>query len=194
MAKDKKQAFDKYPGESAKRYSAFCSYRNLSPEDRSLSRIAKETAKTQTPANIRSRLRQLKQWSAEDNWVSRCESWDEEQERKYREGLDLKRKESQKRQSDIALVLMDKGIKRLAMVNPSLNPEDMSVAEAIRVIEIGTRMERHALGVPDQIVKHTEPDNNGQDDEIMDKLMNDPIATELMSRLTARQREILEKG
>lgn len=181
MGKDQPRLFDKYPGESAKRYAAFCKYRNMPPEERTLIKVAQELATTKTPANIRSKLTQLKHWSSQDKWVSRCEAWDAEQERIYRKGLEEKQKEMQKRQANIALVVVGKAVERLKQVNPSVSPDDMTVAEAIRLLEIGTRMERHALGEPDQIVKHTEVVHG-----LSEELLKDPAAVELLSKLSAR--------
>lgn len=199
MAKEQIKLYDKFPGENAKRYSSFCEYRNLLPQERSLSKVAKKTASAQTPVKIRSRLTQLKHWSSEDKWQARCEAWDADQEQAFRDNLSEKQKKMSERQANIALTVIGKAVDRLKQINAALNPEEISVAEAIRLLEMGTRMERHALGVPDTVIRRTETDNGGSgraesDDRDVDMLVNDPIAAELMQKLAERERQLMGRS
>lgn len=145
--------WDKDPDESSKRYFAFCLYRDMGANERSLSKVAKELAgANKMPA--RSRLKHLKEWSSEGKWVSRVEAWDVEQDRLARIADEQAKKKMKKRKLDTALLIYSKTLKRIQLLNPELDPKDLKVSDALKGIEIASKLETQALGEPDQIIKH----------------------------------------
>lgn len=67
--------WDRQPGETAKAYEGFVTYRDLGPK-RSVRLVSEALAKTQTV---------IKRWSSAHNWVSRVSAWDSLPSRKVEE-------------------------------------------------------------------------------------------------------------
>lgn len=183
-ADPKIKPWDKQPDESSKRYYAFCLYRDMGANERSLSKVAKELAGANT-GRIKGRLKRVKEWSAQDKWVSRAEAWDVEQDRLTRQAHDKAIKAMAKRHVDISLLLQQKAVERLKELHPALDTKDLKPADALKAIEIATKLERQTLGEPDAIIKHEGEIKSG-DNELTEQILNDPEATELACKLFER--------
>jgi hypothetical protein len=138
--------WDKQPGESNKRYYAFCLYRDMGAQERSLSKVADEINVGKKP----SKVRLLERWSIEGHWVKRCEGWDTEQDRKKRVYMDKALKAQARKYLDVAITAQGKGVKSLQAFNPDLEP--LKPLDAMKLITEAVKLECLALGVPSDIV------------------------------------------
>jgi hypothetical protein len=138
--------WERQDGETSLRYAAFCRYRDMGPEERSLAKVAKEMA----PAKTRLKLGQLKDWSAWDKWQIRVRAWDDEQDRIKRAYMNKALKGQARKYLDIAITAQSKGVKSLQAYNPDLEP--MKPLESMRFINEAVKLECLALGVPSEIV------------------------------------------
>src|SRR5690606_16376836 len=87
-------------------------------------------------------------------WVQRAQAWDREQDRLYSEGLAERRRDMAERHARIASALQAKIVARLQSLDPAARtPNDIA-----RWLEVATRVERLALGLPDSTTAHTGPD------------------------------------
>lgn len=136
------ELWDRQPGESSKRYFAFCKYRDMGPQERSLAKVAKEIA----PVKTSSKLRVLQDWSSKDNWVERVTAWDEEQDRIKREYMEKALKAQSRKYLDMALTVQGKAVKSFQHHNPDLEP--LKPLEAMRLLSEAVKLECLALGVP----------------------------------------------
>ncbi|VVB51250.1 Uncharacterised protein [uncultured archaeon] len=150
--------------------------------ERSLSKVAEELA----PAKTTPKLRQLKEWSSEDNWVSRVTAWDVEQDRLLRIEHQKAKKKMAKTHMDLAHLAEGRGAKKLHTINLDLNPEEMTVMEALKAIELGTKLERLTLGEPDTLIQHSESINTKTDCGNTEEILNDPETADLACKLFAR--------
>ncbi|MEV5768831.1 hypothetical protein AB0L34_30280 [Micromonospora sp. NPDC052213] len=81
-------------------------------------------------------------------------SWDREEDRLYAEGLAEQRRDMARRHARVASALQAKLVARLQTLDASkLTPGDVA-----RWLEVSTRVERLALGLPDSTTAHTGPD------------------------------------
>ena len=148
------KSWDKQLGESSKRYNAFCLYRDMGAQERSLSKVAKELAGANKIPK-RSRITHLKEWSAEDKWVARCEAWDKEQDRIKRAYMEKALKSMARKHLDIAITLQGKALKRLQSINLDLDPDALTPMEAQRILNDALKLECLVLGRPTEILQHT---------------------------------------
>ncbi|MEU8387512.1 hypothetical protein [Micromonospora sp. NPDC048843] len=87
-------------------------------------------------------------------WVQRAQTWDRDEDRLYAEGLAEQRRNMARRQARIASTLQATLVTRLQALDASkLGPGDIA-----RWLEVATRVERLALGLPDSTTAHTGPD------------------------------------
>lgn len=176
------KSWQRWPGESTKQHAAFTRY--LHTHQRTLLKTAKELASDQTPQKIRSKLTQIKKWSAENDWISRAAAFDEEQERIFQKEIHEKQRAMMQLQADTGRALIEIAQKRFA----ATKPEDLSVSEAIKLLDLGTKIERAILGKSDRVKDTEEPGYFSG--PLFEELMNDSKAAKLMALLTERAKEI----
>ncbi|MGC4850563.1 hypothetical protein [Micromonospora inaquosa] len=86
--------------------------------------------------------------------VQRAQTWDRDEDRLYAEGLAEQRRDKARRQARIASTRQATLVTRLQALDASkLGPRDIA-----RWLEVATRVERLALGLPDSTTAHTGPD------------------------------------
>jgi hypothetical protein len=137
-------AWDRQEDEPEKAYGYFVLYRDLG-RTRTVAKVATEVNKS------RDYLHKLAtRWK----WVQRAQAWDREEDRLYVEGLAEQRRDMAKRHARIAGALQAKLVARLQ----SLDASKLSPADIARWLEVATRVERLALGLPDSTTAHTGPD------------------------------------
>jgi hypothetical protein len=178
------ELWDKQPKESSLRYFAFCRYRDMGPLDRSLAKVAKELE----PIKTKSKLGQLQEWSAKDNWVARVTAWDVEQDKLQRIEHQKALKAMAKKHVDIALTIQGKAAKRLKQLNPDILPDDLSPMDALRFMEMAIKLERQTLGEPDQIIQHTGEIKTEVTSGLSEQILSDPEAADLACKLYERLR------
>lgn len=136
--------WDRQHKEPEKAYSYFALYREFG-RSRTVAKVATEVHKS------RDYLHKL---ATEWSWVRRARAWDAEQDRLYGEGLAERRRDMADRHARIAGALQAKIVARLQALDASkLSPGDIA-----RWLEVATRVERLALGLPDSTTAHTGPD------------------------------------
>lgn len=136
--------WDRQHSEPEKAYGYFVLYRDLG-RTRTVAKVATEVNKS------RDYLHKLATvWK----WVQRAQAWDREEDRLYVEGLAEQRRDMAKRHARIASALQAKLVTRLQ----NLDPSKLSPGDVARWLEVATRVERLALGLPDSTTAHTGPD------------------------------------
>jgi len=129
--------WDRQPGETARAWEAFTTYRDDGPA-RSLRRTADRLGKSHSL---------IEGWSVRWAWVSRCAAWDEDQERARAVELAQARRDATRRHVDLATAALE----RVATALEDLDPEALAPSDLIRWLDIAVRVERQALGMPDRI-------------------------------------------
>ncbi|BCJ61548.1 hypothetical protein [Micromonospora endophytica] len=136
--------WDRQDREPEKAYGYFVLYRDLG-RTRTVAKVATEVNKS------RDYLHKL---ATAWKWVQRAQAWDREEDRLYVEGLAEQRRDMAKRHARISSALQAKIVARLQTIDASkLSPGDIA-----RWLEVATRVERLALGLPDSTTSHTGPD------------------------------------
>ena len=147
-------AWGRQEGEPEVAYTYFVTYRDLG-RTRTVSKVADRVNKSRNYVhNLASRWR----------WVARTRAFDSEQDRMYAESLAERRREMADRHARIASALQGKLITRLQ----SLDPSKLSPADVARWLEVATRIERLALGLPDATTAHTGIDGGPIEVEVDD--------------------------
>ncbi|WDZ84048.1 hypothetical protein [Micromonospora cathayae] len=136
--------WDRQRGEPERAYGYFAVYRDFG-RTRSVAKVATEVHKS------REYLHKL---ATKWRWVQRAQAWDREEDRLYAEGLAEQRRDMARRHARIASALQGKIVARLQ----SLDASKLSPGDIARWLEVATRVERLALGLPDSTTAHTGPD------------------------------------
>lgn len=105
-------------GDTNKSYQAFCVYRNLG-EGRTLEEATKQfyynTKESHKPPNelkgFQSKFRQMRKWSAENNWINRVSAYDDYLDEQARTDIEEERREAMEIQKKIARVALKKGFR-----------------------------------------------------------------------------------
>ena len=142
--------WERQPGESPKAYRAFCIYRDMPPEFRSLRAVADRYYGGAGGGTVTKRLRvpgQIQKWSIQWRWVERARAWDDEQDRIAREEHRRAIREMRERHAREAVALQQKALERLR----SLNPDDLSPRDLLSFIVEAAKLERISRGEPETI-------------------------------------------
>lgn len=182
--------WERQPGESSVASVAFVAYRDAGPT-RSLTQAARALDKNRTT---------LGEWSRQWRWVERTELWEREQDRVRREAqVDAVRRMAE-RHAEIALAMITKAILRLVGgVDPrtgreveAIDPSTLTAYEAIRLVDVGVRIERLARGEPTVAVAHA-GEVSAFDSDLARAIIEDPVASSLacdiLDRLVCVPRE-----
>lgn len=139
--------YERLPSDTDKSFAAFQLFRDLPPEVRSIDEIAKMTGKSKSL---------IQQWSAKHRWQSRARAWDATLDRRKREA-DLKALEKMReRQLNLALSMQNVGgieIRKLLKQADKESASVITVADLLKFIEQGTKLERLTRGEPGEIVQ-----------------------------------------
>ncbi|WP_195985365.1 hypothetical protein [Clostridium sp. D33t1_170424_F3] len=126
--KDKNALWERQPGESAKAYEAFASYRDFGAE-RSIQKVSQALSKS---------LTLIKRWSSEWNWVERSRAWDNELAQQAKAAAVKRVRDMTGRHINIAMQLQKKALEALA----ALDLEEMSPKDIKEFIKAATELER----------------------------------------------------
>jgi hypothetical protein len=126
------------PGESAKAFQAFATYRDLGAE-RSLERVGKELGKTRQA---------LDGWSTRFDWQARVRAFDEYVASRAADKAVESATSVRARQAQHAKAIQLRAVQKFAASGPA----DMSVAEATRAFQVGADVERKALGIDEKVL------------------------------------------
>lgn len=166
---DDREPWDRQPGETHRQYSRFRTFLELGR-----GRTLKQTAEMLQAVGDTVSYRVLQQYGYQFQWTVRAEAHDYDQDRLERERLLTLRREMTGRHRKLAAGLTSKAV--AAMQN--LQPGDLSTLDIVRFIETAARLERAALGGPDQTVALTGPGGDT------------PVAVEDFSRYTPEERKV----
>jgi hypothetical protein len=145
--------WERYEQEPVRAYAAFCCYRDLGAT-RSLDEVTRKLYPVRQEAK-RALVGRIGEWSTRWSWVERARAWDDEMDRHNRESqMDMVR-EMNRRHVGEAKALQAKALEALK----KLNAETMTAPEVLRFIVEAAKLERVAVGVPDEVqqVQHTGP-------------------------------------
>lgn len=131
------------PDESAKAYQAFEVYRDMGA-DRSLERVGQLLGKSTVT---------VERWSTANDWQARVRAFDEAAAAKAADKALEDAASVRARQAAHAKAIQLRAMQKIA----TMDPGDMSMAEATRAWQVGAEAERKALGLADR-VEHSGPD------------------------------------
>ena len=140
--------WERQDGETSKAYEAFCAYRDMGP-DRSLRKVSQILNKSVTT---------LTKWSTPNNWLERCQAWDDEQERIARKEQINDIKKMRKRHADLATAMLVKAAKALAKIPES----EIKASDVSRMVEVASRLEQKSRGDTTDAVEMREAEEKQQ--------------------------------
>lgn len=173
--------WEKQPSESDPAFAAFVAYRDLG--------LLRSTAKAAKAIGKSKRL--IDGWSSKNSWRIRVSAWDAEVDRIDRLELLDQRRQMRERHVTLAIDLQEKVI---AVLDQLGDNEDLAVKyfadpnALIRVVDVATKLERAALGEPDQHQVTIKNNSKGDDpDEVDFDALSDE---EIQARMVELQREL----
>lgn len=140
--------WERQVGESAKAFEAFTKYRDMTPGERSIRKVAQNLSKSATL---------IKNWSARYGWVERATAWDDEEDRKTRVEQDEARRKMNKTHADLGTALLVKAAKGLK----AIPDEELTAADVARLVEVGSKLERQARGMKENAVLEITGEDGG---------------------------------
>jgi len=130
--------------ETPKSFAAFCVYRDMNPQERSLPNTAIAVGKSRSLMDA---------WSQKYGWVERAAAWDDEQDRLKREADQKAQieaiKEMRKRHTKVAVKMIDKAE---AAIDEILAGE-IKPADIPRIVDIATKLERISRGDAGEVIE-----------------------------------------
>lgn len=155
--------WERRPDESPEAWAAFCVYRDLSPRERSLSRVAdavcapREDGEPRTADTVPGHI---KDWCSAYDWVPRSGAYwqhiDDEQQRAFL----AERRAIARRHARLAEDLQRHGAHVLKKLQAA--GRGLSHGAAVRALVDGIKLERQAVGLTDQLleVRHADADGS----------------------------------
>lgn len=134
--------WERQDGESAKAYEAFQLYRDASPSDRSLRKLAEQIGKSRTL---------IERWSSGHEWGERVAAWDAHNDAIRRAAMAAEAQMMGERHARLARRVLDMVAEKLE----SIDPTDLPPAQLSRLIDTASKLERLALGEPSERVETT---------------------------------------
>jgi hypothetical protein len=172
--------WDRQLDESAQAYAAFVVYRN-DRLDRSLSQVRRKCGKNRSV---------YERWSKEWDWVARCRAFDVFEEKRIREEETRALADMRRRHIEEALAVQalgGLGLNKL-LTKERRNPDEITLTpdQVLKLIEIGTRVERLNRGEPDTVVEQREERSSDDNRRDLRKLLADPGAAEAIRTLSRK--------
>jgi len=147
MPDDKREPWEKRPGETQRAYEAFCIYMGMGPLERSL-RAVHDELYGEDAANIR----HVERWSRDHDWVDRAEAHDQHVNDQILKELESERVRSRLKRIRAGDELLERGLELL----DSLNLQDGEWQDAIRALKEADRILR--AGHDDEPTQNIEAD------------------------------------
>lgn len=172
--------WDRIPGETRRAFAAFTDYCRMGPgrsvwklydHYREMRRLRLESLgsedgpKADPPTQ---RHRTMVEWSSKYNWVARSQAWDTEQARIRAEAEEQALLDMYQRHIGLAITAQERVAEKLSSASGGL----MSTAEAARLLEVATRLERESRGVekdPELRVIIEYPDEQDDPERLVEK-------------------------
>lgn len=130
--------WERQAGETPLEYRKFCAYRDMRPADK----IAKPRSLQELAGEMKVSLQHLKAVSRKNNWVSRCEEYDAYIDEKARAQCEAEIIEMRKNHALLASQMLKKAAKRLL----TISEEEITVADIVRMVDVGVKIERLSRG------------------------------------------------
>lgn len=140
--------WERQPRETTLMYSRYLVFRDLGP-----GRVLRQTQEVLNATGDPIKRGQLYNVSSTYCWAERAEAFDRDQDRLERERLTRMRREMTERHRKIATNLMATGLKALAEITKT--PAAITPNEVVRLLALGVKVERAALGEPEQTIAVT---------------------------------------
>jgi hypothetical protein len=152
--------WERLPGESDKAFAAFIAYRDTAEKDRSIPKCVAAYYGGESSAKVR----QWQRWSSDFRWQERVQAWTDEQDRVATAARLREIEAMNARHASEARALQQKALTRLQ----TLQPSELSPGLLLRYLLDAARLERSAMGEPDQIVEQRvkRPAEDLTDDEL----------------------------
>lgn len=130
--------------ETALSFNAFAVYRDAGAM-RSLRKTARE---------VPTDYKVVANWSVTHQWVDRALAWDRYMDRQRQVALVSRQREVAELHDRVAAALLARAVNRITGQNgvTALDPSTLTAREVARLIEVATRVQRSALGMPDHLV------------------------------------------
>lgn len=138
--------YDRLPKESDPAWEAFVMYRDMGL-GRSLGKVARQLGKSKTL---------LDRWSQKNRWRVRVVAWDEDLDRRQREGMVRELVRMRERQVRASTALQSLGVSELnKLIDRSRQAKEpiLKPKEVLNMIARGAELERLNRGEPSQIVE-----------------------------------------
>lgn len=132
--------WERQPGETAKAYAAFCAYRNLGSDKRSLEAVAAKVAKGSRKGKEEPGY--IKRWSSTHRWVERAAAYDDHLDEVRRAAHEKAIADMSKKHAEGMRRIFEKGLKRLE----DLDDEEIRGNLALELAVSGMKGERLARG------------------------------------------------
>jgi hypothetical protein len=141
------KVWEKQPGERDKRWEAFQIYRDMSPGERTLAKVAFQLGKSETL---------MERWSAEDGWRSRVDEFDQYLDR---EATQKKQVESERakvemteRQTKVVVFVQNRAVERFrAITNSEWNK--IPIHQLTDIFLDAAKFERVSRGLPSDSIE-----------------------------------------
>lgn len=163
------------PDETNRAYAAFCVYRDYGPR-RSLRQTCQDFyGLAEKPPAVRSnrspKLRQIQVWSSQWDWPDRAWAYTSHMDGLARIEALENVKAMYRTQAAVAKLAITRAAARLAAIDPN----SLTASEAIKLLEVGTRIERTARAHLVEAVESVDPVVSG--DRLLDEvIMGNPAA------------------
>jgi hypothetical protein len=155
-------AWEQLPEETPRAYAAFCQYRNLPAQSRSIDTAWRRSKAQELDASKPEDAAELqrvsakradkvwREWSGKFQWVARAMAWDQELDRQARDQLVKTHKAMLDKHRSLGAALVQRAAERLV----TLVGGDLKVHDIPTYLKIGVAIERQAFELPDVVVQH----------------------------------------
>lgn len=140
--------WERQPRETSLMYARFIVFRDLGT-----GRTLKQALEILSVTGDRVKRGQLYNISSQYCWAERAEAFDRDQDRLERDRLIRLRREMTERHRKIATNLMATGLEALRKIKE--HPDTITPNEVVRLLALGVKVERAALGEPEQTIAVT---------------------------------------
>jgi hypothetical protein len=138
------EAWDRIGGESSRAFACFAHYR-----DEGINRSLRKSSE-----GLKVSTQHLKKLSTRHSWQMRARAWDREQDRQRQLDNHVAQRTMVDRHAKFGTLAQQKALERLQ----TLGANELTPAEATRLLEVGIKIERLSRGVPTEHVASSEGD------------------------------------
>jgi hypothetical protein len=138
------ELWEQQPGETARAFAAFTTYRDLPPKTRSLVRAVEVHYGVQEGAESRPKLGQLKKWSSRWQWVDRVREYETHLDRTKTATAAEEVAAMARRHWELGRALVARAREAVDV----LDPTTLTATQAVALADAGVKIERLARGGP----------------------------------------------